>query len=330
MTLTGMGVVFAGGAGVTALHEALLAGRPPAPTMLEREGVPVLAVPPTALMGNPALAPARRADRFCKMTLLAALEAWQGCGADPRRTGIILATAFGPHATVFRFVNEMLDFGDAKTSPTVFSQSVHAAAASMIAMAAGLHGPTVNLADLALPFEEALALAGCWLESGRCEAVLVGAADELSDVLCHAVRRLWPNTYVPGEGAVFFRLERSGGTRVSVDAGMSPAAVCHLLNLGTLGGDDAALRASALPGIPTFSYTPMWGATRLGAAFHLAAAVLMRRSERCFPEVMPLAAGGVCTGTGGSGGCGTIQVFSACGSRSHTITLHAQEERGEG
>ena len=303
MTITGMGVVFAGGAGVPALREALVAGKPLEPTMLEKEGVPVLAVPQSALAGNPVLAPARRADRFCKMTLLAAMEAWQGCGADPRRTGLILATAFGPHATVFRFVNEMLDFGDAKTSPTVFSQSVHAAAASMIATAAGLHGPTMNLADLALPFEEALTLAECWLESGRCDAVLVGAADEVSDVLAHVVKRKWPQTYVLGEGAAFFRLERAGGVRVSVGKDVSLDAACHLVDSAALGGD-----AHAPSLVAARSCSTLWGSTRIGAAFHLAAAVVMRREGRLLPESVPLAQG-------------SLQVISACGARRRVITL---------
>jgi len=131
---------------------------------------------------------------------IAAMEARRECGADPRRTGIILATAFGPHATVFRFVNEMLDFGDAKTSPTVFSQSVHAAAASMIATAAGLHGPVLSLADLAMPFEEALTLAECWLASERCDS---GEVD-----VCPSCNGLWRDagelgTVVESRGSFF-------------------------------------------------------------------------------------------------------------------------------
>jgi 3-oxoacyl-[acyl-carrier-protein] synthase II len=305
MNVTGMGVVFAGGAGVPALRAALLAGKPLEPKTLERENVPVLAVPPAALTGNPVLAPARRADRFCKMTLLAAMEAWQGCVADPRRTGLILATAFGPHATVFRFVNEMLEFGDAKTSPTVFSQSVHAAAASMVATAAGLHGPTLNLADLAMPFEEALTLAECWLAGGRCDAVLVGAADELSDVLAHVVRRKWPQAHVLGEGAVFFRLEREGGVCVSVGGEVAAEAACRLVDTGALGGDAAAHTQSA---DPVRSHTALWGSTRIGAALHLAAAVLMRREGVLLPEAAPL-------------GPGCVQVVSACGPRRRVITV---------
>ena len=134
MNLAGLGIVFPGGAGVPALRAALSAGRPLTGETLVKEPVPVLKVPAAALTGNPVLAPARRADRFCKMTLLAATEALAGSAVPPERIGIILATAFGPHGTVFKFVNDLLEFGDEQASPTVFSQSVHAAAASMVAM----------------------------------------------------------------------------------------------------------------------------------------------------------------------------------------------------
>ena len=300
MNLASLGVVFAGGAGVPRLHAALQAGVPPLPRLLERESIPVLAVPPEALAGHPVLAPARRADRFSKMALLAGMEAWRGCTAAPERTGLILATALGPHATVFRYVSEMLDFGGEKASPTLFSQSVHAAAASMIAASAGLHGPVLTLSDLASPFPEALALAEAWLEGGRCDTVLVAAADELSDVLAHVVRRKWRppaaagqaagadagsarRETVPGEGAVCFRLERGDAWRVTTGAGGAAGAACRLLDTGALGDDGSGPADAGPPGVPAFCFTPYWGSLRIGTAFHLAAAALLLREPRLVP-----------------------------------------------
>ncbi len=345
MNLAGVGIVFPGGAGVSALRDVLAAGQPLKGERLEKEQVPVLKVPAAALTGNPVLAPARRADRFCKMTLLAATEALAGCEVPPERIGIILATAFGPHGTVFKFVNDLLEFGDEQASPTVFSQSVHAAAASMVAAAAHLHGPALTVADLAMPFEEALVLADAWLEGGRCEAVLVGAVDETSDVLAHVVRRKWACSpdgvarfssekqmaYVPGEGAVFVRLERTAGPRISVENEPSSTAACHLFNAGALGSDDAELRRRALPSVPARTYVSLLGSTRIGSAFHLAVAWLMRRENRFFPDVLPLASCGFPGGeVGQEGAGGSIQVISACGPRCRAITLHALEERRPG
>ena len=309
MNIAGMGLVFPGGAGVSALRDAMSTGQPSIRTCVEKEGVEVLAVPAAALMGNPVLAPARRADRFCKMSLLAATEAWQRCAAVPERVGIVFATALGPHATVFRFVNEILDYGEAKTSPTVFSQSVHAAAASMIASAIGIHGPTLNVADLALPFEEALRLADGWLASDRCDAVLVGAAEELSDVLAHVVRRMWSTSVVLGEGAVFFRLERTGGVRVCVEETVSSDAACCLTDALSLGKQPEESQREDLPqGALCLSYAALWGSTRIGVAFHLAAAVLMRREKDLRKECGLLSDG-------------RIQVVSRCGTRRRVITV---------
>ena len=343
MNAAGIGIVFPGGAGVPALRDALQAGSPLKGVVLEREGVPVLKVPNSALAGNPVLAPARRADRFCKMSLLAATEALAGCTAAPDRIGIILATAFGPHGTVFKFVNDLLEFGEAQVSPTVFSQSVHAAAASMIASAAGLHGPALTVADLAMPFEEAMSLAEAWLESDRCDAVLVGAVDEVSDVLAHVVRRKWAlpdngiaqperdgiTAHVPGEGAVFFRLEKRGGCRVSLGDVVSSSAICHLFNARALGTNDATLRQKACPTVPAMTFTSLLGSTRIGAAFHLAVALLMRRENRMFPEILSLASYGYRVHAElPEKPAGTIQSISACGPRCRALTVHAPDERG--
>ena len=343
MNVAGLGIVFPGGAGVPALQAALAKGEPLVGAMLEKERIPVLRVPAAALSGNPVLAPARRADRFCKMALLAATEALSGNTADSGRTGMILATAFGPHGTVFKFVNDLLEFGGAQVSPTVFSQSVHAAAASMIAASAGLHGPALSVADLAMPFEEALALAECWLASSRCDAVLVGAVDEVSDVLAHVVRRKWTpaangiaqpdadgrTAYVPGEGAIFFRLEKHGGVRVSLDGEVSPSAACHLFNAGALGADDDVLRHKACPAVPAMTYASLLGSTRVGAAFHLAVALSMRREDRFFPMPLPLAEYGFpALDKVPERPAGAIQAISACGPRCRALTVHAPDERG--
>ncbi len=341
MNLAAMGLVYAGGAGVDRLQDALRSGTPPCPRLQERESIRVLAVPPEALTGHPVLAPARRADRFSKMALLAGMEAWQGCTADPRRTGIILATALGPHATVFRYVSDMLDFGGEKASPTLFSQSVHAAAASMIATSAGLHGPVLTLADLASPFTEALALAGIWLERGRCEAVLVAAVDELSDVLAHVVRRKWSvketgrqagpapvdawHAGIPGEGAVCFRLEREGSLRVGTEAGTTNHALCRLIDQDALGARSTEPVSRGSSAVPAFSLTPYWGSTRIGMAFHLAAAALMLREQRLFTEAGTHSERhvGLIPGRGAR-----IEVVPAC-SDGRVITLQREQKEEE-
>lgn len=305
MKLSGVGVVCAGGAGVDALKVYLKNPDAPKPMpMGNKELLPVLQIP-AEVFKNPLLAPVRRADRFSKMTLLAALEAWQGAEADLNRVGIILASACGPHATVFKFVNDLLDFGESKSSPTVFSQSVHAAAASMIASTIQSHGPVLNLADLAFPFESALTLADAWLEEGRCDVVLVGATEELSDVYVHAISRLWGTRFVPGEGSFFFRLERGGkGPSVRVQQTIADDAPYRLENRDALGNvqDEGGQVCSCV------SHS---GSLRIGGAFLLAVAELIRRGERLagMPEAVM---------------AGPVQIVSTCGKRQRVILLERE------
>ena len=103
----------------------------------------------------------RRADRFSKMAVLAAWDAVEDSGIAIRggegRLGIILATAFGPQATAFRFLDEIIDHGDGRASPTLFSHSVHNAAASYVASALKSRGPTLTVTQFAFSFHQALA-----------------------------------------------------------------------------------------------------------------------------------------------------------------------------
>ncbi|MEI6645540.1 MAG: beta-ketoacyl synthase chain length factor [bacterium] len=306
MRLAGVGAVCAGGSGVDALKLYLQAPDAPKPMpMGNKELLPVLQVP-TEVFKNPLLSPVRRADRFSKMTLLAALEAWQGAEPDLNRVGIIVASACGPHATVFKFVNDLLDFGESKSSPTVFSQSVHAAAASMIASTIQSHGPVINLADLDFPFESSLTLADAWLKEGRCDVVLVGATEELSDVYVHAISRLWGDRFVPGEGSFFFRLERDGkGPSVRVQNMILDKASYRLENRDALGvvNEDGALGSSLV------SHS---GSLRIGGAFLLAVAQLLRPGE-CLWNMQ-----GIVT-------AGPVQIVSTCGQHQRVIVLEMKE-----
>ncbi|MDF7823367.1 beta-ketoacyl synthase N-terminal-like domain-containing protein [Pontiellaceae bacterium B12227] len=171
---------------------------------------------------DPALKGMRRADRFSKLTTLAAMDAVSNSGisvADSDRVGIIFATAFGPHNTTFKFQDDIIDYGDAGVSPTIFSNSVHNAAVSYISRALKIKGPTWTVAGFDRPFEQAVELAEAWLEEGRCDYVLLGAGDECGTVMEYICTQKIPvaqdgrisdEAYVPGEGAAFFLVEKGG------------------------------------------------------------------------------------------------------------------------
>ncbi len=133
----------------------------------------------------------RRADRFAKMAVAASLDACSACSGsvlseNQTDTSIIVATMFGPHATTFRFLDNILDYSDKGVSPTVFSHSVHNAAASYIASALGIMGQTLTITSFNDPLNQALVLAKAWIDSGQALKVLVCYVDEESDPFCAA------------------------------------------------------------------------------------------------------------------------------------------------
>ena len=106
----------------------------------------------------------RRADRFTRMAAMAALDAWNASepacrGVPLERIGMIVSSGFGPHCRGFRFLDGILDCGDSAASPTDFSHSVHGAASAYISGLLGLRGPSLNVTDFEIGFEESVRLA---------------------------------------------------------------------------------------------------------------------------------------------------------------------------
>ena len=196
-----------------------------APTFLEvpfqDEPFPAYLVDAVTLK-DPVLKGMRRADRFSKLATLAAMDAVSNSGISVEnsdRVGIIFATAFGPHNTTFKFQDDIIDYGDAGVSPTLFSNSVHNAAVSYISRALKIKGPTWTVAGFDQPFRQAVELAEAWLEEGRCDRILLGAGDECGTVMEYICTQKIPvaqdgeisdEFFVPGEGAAFFLVEKGG------------------------------------------------------------------------------------------------------------------------
>ena len=331
MNIAGVGVVCARGRGVAALRAALEQGwQPPreieAP-FLQGAQYPVYDVEAPVLADKTVLAKLRRASHFDKMATLAAWDALQDSGvqpADPVSIGVIMSTAFGPHATTFSFLDGILDFGEAGVSPTAFSHSVHNAAASYIAQTAEIRGPTVTLTQFYFSFHEALRLADAWLQEGRCRYVLAGAVDELGTVMEYAVgqigriaadRKIRPfqcsaqPVTVPGEGAAFLLLTRDPsarryGTVARVDSGVGMPgdgrADLELLDADGLAVDETVYGGAVRWDQPVASYAPLFGGMMTGSAFHCAAAALMLQEQVRFASPVPDNPRGlaVCTQTG--------------------------------
>jgi 3-oxoacyl-[acyl-carrier-protein] synthase II len=244
MNVLGSGSVSTVGRGAEALRSAVARGWT-APSMVEvpflAEPFPVYTVDAEVLKDRAVLGSMRRADRFSKMAALAAYDAVAESGLSldrPERVGILFASAFGPHNTTFKFLDEILDYGDAGVSPTVFSHSVHGAAVSYISQMLGVHGPVWTITRFNDPFRAAVQMAEAWLSEGRCDYVLVGAGDECGsamEAICAMklpiaqdgrVSLRAPQAYVPGEGAAFFLL---GGGDDGRALPTSPACYAELL-----------------------------------------------------------------------------------------------------
>lgn len=158
----------------------------------------------------------RRIDHLSRMALLGAGLAIADAKLSPKEleeTGIILATGYGALETGFSFLSSFLDKGDQLSKPTLFSNSVHNAAAAYISISFGIKGPSLSVSQFDLSFSSALLTAMLWIEEGRTKSVLVGGVDEYCDVLGYAAANLYAakNTQPPtlGEGGCFFVLSKS-------------------------------------------------------------------------------------------------------------------------
>ena len=310
MNVAGIGVVFAGGRGIGILEEALRAGwSPPSRGEVPSSSgktMPVYSVEEKTIKDRAVLKNMRRADRFSKLAVLAAWDAVRdsrvAINEEKGSLGIILATAFGAQVTAFRFLDEIIDYGDANVSPTLFSHSVHNAAASYVASALGNHGPTLTVTQFGFSFQQALILARAWIQEGRCEKVLVGSVEECGAVMEFICRqkleiaedgRISPFEFspsplaVPGEGSVFLVL--SGGDRSKRYCGIRGVYLydelgegdpdLRILDADGMSGDERCYQEIARQDVMIAGYSPLFGSMMTGSAFHCASAALMLMNQ---------------------------------------------------
>jgi len=227
----------------------------------------------------------RRADRFVRMAAIAALDAWTqaqiACaGVAIDRVGLIVTSGLGPHGRGFKFLDGILDCGDSSALPTDFSHSVHGVAASYIAGLLDLRGPSLSTTDFECGFEQAVLLAQCWLDQGTCSRVLLGAVEELGEVLIRCASRLLPDNppFALGEGAVFLTLGPSDAPGIAhLDATASAEDV------GLLILDEPSFFPQSAPppaGRHTATFTPHFGHTASNSAFQSLGALLSLSAGR--------------------------------------------------
>ena len=323
MRITGIGTVFSQGRGIEALTHALEHGsQKPDWHQHPTGGVPVQIVTKETLTDKKLLKKMRRADRFSRMAVLAAVDAVTDSrlqlSGDKQNLGIILSTALGPHATTFKYLDDILEYGDDSTSPTLFSHSVHNAATSYISATIGCRGPTLTLSQFGLSFHQTLILAQAWLDEGRCDYVLAGSVDECGPAMEYIVSQktnlaqdgqIHPFTFsdrplaVPGEGALFMLLTRKESDinyyatikdistqapgQQSIKKNDSDLADLLLLDCDGMSGSEQEYLPEARSAPLLACYTPLYGSLICNSAFSLAAGAIMLKNQKLYPCPAP-------------------------------------------
>jgi 3-oxoacyl-(acyl-carrier-protein) synthase len=257
--------------------------------------VPVRRIEDT-LLQDPILNPARRAGRFIKMAMLAAADCLHDAALDAparERMGLVLVTGMGAHDINFGFVDGLLEFGMNQGSPTLFSHSVHNATTSYIAAMSGSRGPALTITHFVSPLHQGLDAASLLLDGGTCDHVLLGAVDELGafmlaiyaargmiaqDGILHTKVLDAPIGIVPGEGAAFFLLTRSGESgqrRCQITRGVPVVQPVTRLALDHDGlRSEGAVIPLAVRDIPAVCHSELWGSFPCGSGMALAASIL--------------------------------------------------------
>jgi 3-oxoacyl-(acyl-carrier-protein) synthase len=205
----------------------------------------------------------RKLGRLQQMALVAARRSLAAAGLPalpPERTCITIGTGLGCLNETALFVENMVVNEERAPLPTRFTNSVHNACASNLAIEFGLKGLNSTPTHQEISFEAALWQSAMEISQGRADFALAGGADELNSyVLAAGARWGWWDAAtpvlrpfagglhknqrpLPGEGAAMF---------VLADANQAPNSLAHVaaIRLGRFamlpgGGIDAKAEAA--------------------------------------------------------------------------------------
>jgi 3-oxoacyl-[acyl-carrier-protein] synthase II len=200
----------------------------------------------------------RRAAPHVLFGVAAAAEAAReaGGGVAPEDVGVVLASSLGSVNFSYRLWQELLKSGALGASPVLFSEGVPNALAGHVARSLRMLGPGHMLGGGSDAGLRAVVLARDLLEAGRARRVLVGAAEEGSELADRARQRLGLSPKPPREsttrrraaitrGRAFVAAE--GGAALVLERGAArPLATLLAVESVQLHGRDREQNAVAL------------------------------------------------------------------------------------
>ncbi|GAB3439488.1 beta-ketoacyl-[acyl-carrier-protein] synthase family protein [Actinophytocola sediminis] len=237
IAITGLGVVTPAGSTVDEFWATLLAGKSTAATLktdvdMSDHGVRFgCAVRGLEDVGLLTAKESRRMDPFARFGVTAALSAFRDAGSptvDPQRTAIVVGNAVGGRQTTDAEVGNYFLHGPHRVNPLLPLVSMPNAAAALLAMRLGWHGPALTIATTCASGVDAIGHALLMLRDHRADIVIAGGAEStLSPVTLAAFSNLNAvsarndapelasrpfdadrDGFVMGEGAGFVVLER--------------------------------------------------------------------------------------------------------------------------
>ena len=175
---------------------------------------------------------ARRSDRYTQLAVAAAAQATEEAGlpdgVEPERLGVLVGTGVGGLLTLERECRNFFEGGERAVSPLFVPMMMPNAAAGMIAMRLGAHGPGFSVSSACATGGHAIGEAMRMIKRGEADVVVAGGTEAaLTGVCLAAFRRMGAlskegvsrpfdarrDGFVMGEGAGVLVLERGDHAR---------------------------------------------------------------------------------------------------------------------
>ncbi|HMF73053.1 MAG TPA: beta-ketoacyl synthase chain length factor [Flavitalea sp.] len=167
----------------------------------------------------------RRMSRIIKMGVATASLCLKNAGLEVP-DAIVTGSAYGCLEDTGIFLNRMIEFNEEMLNPTAFIQSTHNTVAAQIALSVKCYGYNNTFVHRGFSFESALMDGIMLLKDNEANNVLIGAADEITDISFAILNRFGiyreqevsnlqligepGRGTIAGEGAAFFLLTKEG------------------------------------------------------------------------------------------------------------------------